>query len=119
MEPAMQITVETIGAIAVVTAVGDIDSNTAYLVEEQVLPLALPGSKVMLNLAGVPFMSSAGLRVLLAVHRRVTGEAGRVVLVGLSEEIQDTMNATGFLGFFTLADSVDSGLKLMEGPATA
>lgn len=115
----MQIDVQTIEAVAVVTAVGDIDSNTAYLVEAQVLPLALPGNKVLLNFAGVPFMSSAGLRILLAVHRRVTGEAGRVVLVGLSEEIQDTMNATGFLGFFTLADTVASGLKLMEGPTSS
>lgn len=119
MEPAIQIAVETVGTVAVVTAVGDIDGNTAYLVEEQVLPLALPGSRLLLDLTKVPFMSSAGLRVLLALHRRVTGEAGRVVLVGLSEEIRDVMNATGFLGFFTVTDTVAAGLTLIEGPPSA
>ena len=46
------------------------------------------------------YMSSAGLRMLLVIYRTIVGQGGKVVLVGLSEELQDTMALTGFLDFF-------------------
>ena len=54
-------------------------------------------------------MSSAGLRMMLLIYRQVIGGGGRVVLVGLSEDIKDTMSVTGFLDFFTMHDHVDAG----------
>jgi len=56
-------------------------------------------------------MSSAGLRMLLKLYRSVTGDSGQLVLAGISEEIQDTMEVTGFLQFFTTCSSLEEGLK--------
>jgi anti-sigma B factor antagonist len=61
-------------------------------------------------MSGVPYMSSAGLRVLLMVYRRVSGKGGRAVLVGLSEDLKDTMSLTGFLDFFAHKDSLEAGI---------
>jgi anti-anti-sigma regulatory factor len=36
------------------------------------------------------------------------------VLVGLSEEILDTMSATGFLSFFIVQDTVEAGLAALK-----
>ena len=36
-------------------------------------------------------------------------------MVGLSDEIKDTMSMTGFLDFFTLASSVEEGVRLVGG----
>ena len=44
------------------------------------------------------------------MYRTITGKWGKVVLVGLSDDIADTMSHTGFLTFFahhpTLAEGV-------------
>ena len=65
-------------------------------------------------MTGVAYMSSAGLRMLLSLYRNISGNQGRIVLVGLSVELQDTMSMTGFLGYFTLADSVEAGLQALS-----
>ncbi len=110
-----EIGVNTLQTVTAIEMAGDVDANTASLVQEQVLPLAQPGSKILLDMTKVPYMSSAGLRMLLSLYRQVTSQNGQIVLVGLSEEIRDTMHITGFLDFFTSCETVDSGLEALKG----
>lgn len=110
-----EIGLNTLQTVTAIEMAGDVDANTASLVQEQVLPLAQPGSKILLDMTKVPYMSSAGLRMLLSLYRQVTSQDGRIVLVGLSEEIRDTMHVTGFLDFFTSCETVDSGLEALKG----
>jgi len=109
----MEINVKSIGQVTVVEISGDIDSNTAPQAQERVLPLVQPGSKMLLDMSGVEYMSSAGLRVLLSTYRHIARQNGGIVLVGLGEEIKDTMSVTGFLNFFTTRDTVDEGLQAL------
>jgi anti-sigma B factor antagonist len=90
---------------------GDLDGNTAPNVQAQIIPLVVPGVKLILDMSKVPYMSSSGLRMLLVTYRMITSKSGKVILVGLSEEIQDTMAMTGFLDFFTYLQTLDDGLK--------
>jgi anti-sigma B factor antagonist len=110
----MDITIENFDQVKVLGISGDIDGKTAPQVQEQILTHMQPGSKILLDMSEVSFMSSAGLRVLLTTYRRATQEQSKVLLVGLREEIEDTMSATGFLNFFVISDSVEEGLKALE-----
>jgi len=109
----MEINVKSIGQVTVVEIAGDIDSNTAPQAQERVLPLVQPGSKILLDMSGVEYMSSAGLRILLSMYRQISRGDGGIVLVGLGEEIKDTMSVTGFLNFFMTRDTVDEGLQAL------
>lgn len=109
----MDVQVKPYGDATVVEASGDVDGSTAPILQEQVLAVAQPGCRLLLDLSQVGYMSSAGLRVMLLLHRQVSGK-GKVVLVGLNEEIQSTMSATGFLKFFTTADTLDAGKALLD-----
>jgi len=97
--------------VNVVGLAGDLDGNTAPNVQAQIIPLVVPGVKLILDMSKVPYMSSSGLRMLLVTYRMITSKSGKVILVGLSEEIQDTMAMTGFLDFFTYLQTLDDGLK--------
>ena len=110
----MEINIKTIEEVKVANLTGDIDANTAPSVTEQVLPLAEPGSKILLDMTKVPYMSSAGLRMLLSLYRQTTAKEGKLVLVGLSEDIQDTMSVTGFLDFFTTCETIEEGLAKLK-----
>jgi anti-sigma B factor antagonist len=109
----MEINVRSSGQATVVVVAGDIDSNSAPQAQEQILPLVQPAAKIILDMSGVEYMSSAGLRMLLSMYRQVSRQNGGIVLVGLAEEIKDTMSVTGFLNFFTIRDTVDEGLRAL------
>jgi anti-sigma B factor antagonist len=92
---------------------GDIDGKTAPQVQGAVLPLVTKDSVLLLDLTQVSYMSSAGLRVLLSLHRKISTENGKLVLVGVAEEIQETMSITGFIDFFTLSPNIDEALATL------
>lgn len=110
----MEVNVRTQGDVTILEASGDVDGSTAPILQEQVLAVAKPGCKLMLDMSKIDFMSSAGLRVMLLLHRQISGGSGQVVLVGLSDEIKDTMTATGFLKFFTTTNTLDEGLAVLK-----
>lgn len=84
---------------------GSIDSKTAPLVKEKITPALDAAQNVLLNLSQVDYLSSAGLRLLLLIYRAIAAKSRKLVLLGVSEEIQTVMSHTGFLKFFELADS--------------
>jgi anti-sigma B factor antagonist len=69
---------------------------------------------MVLDMSHVPFMSSAGLRVLLLLYRKISGNEGKVVLVGLSDDLRDTMSITGFLDFFTTYNTLQEGIQAVS-----
>ena len=107
----MEVTQSIVQDVNVVKLVGDLDGSNASTVQAQIMPLAVANVKMILDMSEVSYMSSAGLRMLLVMYRTINSKSGKVVLVGLSEDIQDTMSMTGFLGFFTYLETLDEGLK--------
>jgi anti-sigma B factor antagonist len=100
--------------VTLISISGDIDGSTAPSVQADILAAAAPDIKMILEMTQVSYMSSAGLRVLLAVYRQATAQNGQVVLVGLVEEIKDTMSVTGFLDFFTTTDTLDDAFAVLK-----
>jgi anti-sigma B factor antagonist len=103
----MEIEVRTTAAATVVSVAFDVDANTAPRLQELILPLITSERPVILDMSRVAYMSSAGLRVLLTTYRAARSGNARLLLAGLSEDLQDTMSATGFLGFFVTFDTLD------------
>lgn len=103
--------VEGENVIAIVS--GEIDGKSAPEVQSQLLAALQSGNRLLVDMKGVSFLSSAGLRMLLLLYRQVAAKKGKVVLVGVSEEIKDTMSMTGFINFFTLAETQEEGLLVL------
>ena len=96
----MKIKTEEQAGIRVVRLAGEINSQTAEMVQEKLLEHVDPGCKIMLDMSGVTYISSVGLRTLLLLYRTISQQDGRIVLCGLTEMVYDTMFITGFLEFF-------------------
>lgn len=111
----MDITTQEQDGVAVVAIRGQIDSQTAPAAQEQLLPLLETHAHIVMDLGQLTFMSSAGLRMMLLLYRQATARNGHVALVGLIDPIKDTMQATGFLGFFELCDSIADARKAVLG----
>jgi anti-sigma B factor antagonist len=116
-ERAMHVNVSTLEDVTLVSLAGEIDASTAPAVQREILALATGnGMRLLLDMNGVTFMSSAGLRMLLVTYRHLAASQGRVVLVGLSDDLAETMAITGFLNFFATRQTVDAGLEALRAP---
>lgn len=101
------------GQQVIATLSGEIDGKTAPQVQSELLGALQSGSRLLVDMKEVTFLSSAGLRMLLMLYRQVASRQGKVALVGVSEEIRDTMSMTGFLNFFILADTREAGISAL------
>lgn len=113
----MDINIYTEDSVTIIEVNGDIDGQTAPRWQEKILPEIGSTPKILLNMTGVSFMSSAGLRTLLVLQRKaaektIDEQNIQIILVGLSEEIRDTMAITGFLDFFTVCETIDEARNL-------
>jgi anti-sigma B factor antagonist len=86
----------------VIHVVGQVDSKTVTSLRDYIDAELKEGLPVALDLTGVPFMSSAGLRTLLTLHRKTQEMGVALALVGISNDIADTMKVTGFYDYFTI-----------------
>jgi anti-sigma B factor antagonist len=82
---------------------GSLDGKTAPEIREQLRPLLAANTKLILDFTKVDYLSSAGLRLLLLLYRELLARNGKLILIGVSEDIRTVMSHTGFLNFFTLA----------------
>lgn len=110
----MNIELEEMDGVTVATLFGELDSRTAPIVQEKLLTLPEPNGKALLDMSGVSYISSAGLRALLMLYRQMAARDGRVALVGLTENIRDVMSVTGFLDFFNDYETLEAGLAALR-----
>ena len=106
----MEISSKKVADVTVVQLAGELTAQTTSQPQEKVLQLAAPGAKMILDMTGVSFMSSAGLRMLLVLYRTIRGRGGKILLVGLSEDLRSTMSLTGFLDLFHYHPTLEAGL---------
>ncbi len=109
----MKITVSQAGKVAVTAVSGYVDGKTAPDFQAQMLELVRRAEALLIDFAEVSFISSAGYRAMLLVRQESQqGERNTpVVLAAMPEPIKDSMEATGFLSFFTVCCSVEEGLQ--------
>lgn len=98
--------------LTLVAISGDLDGKTSPQAQDKVMPLVKDNALLILDLAKVAYMSSAGLRFLLSIGQQLPDTA-RMVLVGLSQQLMDTMRVTGFLELFEVADTLEQGKAVL------
>lgn len=88
-----------------VKAVGRIDSNTAPDLEKyfnEILDGGKPG--IVFDMAEVDFISSRGLWVLLETQKACKKDKGKLVLVNVSENMQQSLDLAGVKHFIEIFD---------------
>ena len=58
--------------------------------------------QVVLDLADVPYMSSAGLRLLLTAHKAMLGNGGELQIANAQSSVREVLDITGFSDILNL-----------------
>jgi anti-anti-sigma factor len=103
--------------VIVLTPHGRIDTTTAGALETR-LASALTGAspQLVVDLSGVDYISSAGLRVLLVAARRVQATGGRLALCSMGQPVRQVFQLAGFLPLFTIQDTRDQAVAGLAPP---
>jgi anti-sigma B factor antagonist len=99
--------------VTIVFLEGSIDGKTAPVVRDELRPILAKAEDVVLDMSKVDYLSSAGLRLLLVIYREFAATNKKLVLAGLSREVEEVMSYTGFLTFFQLAPTNTQALQLI------
>jgi anti-sigma B factor antagonist len=109
----MDIREEPRGDALLVAAAGRLDSNSAPALEAVLPARAQANAKLVLDLSDVPYVSSAGLRVLLMGAKAARANGHKLVLAGLSPSVREVFDISGFTSIFAIEPDVDSALATL------
>lgn len=108
----LELTQTKIVNVTVVTLNGKLDSSNSEEIEKKILDIVDGGEKkLLLNLSSLIYISSAGLRVLLVLARKLKGDNGKLALCSMNQNITDVFDVAGFLPIFTIYQDQDEALK--------
>lgn len=112
----MTVNQEKVGDVWVGVPAGRIDSVTSPHLEEALVAALTGGERrVVLDMASVDYISSAGLRVLLVAAKRLRENGGRFVLCGLNGPVRQVFELAGFLPLFAIEPSRDRAVARVVG----
>lgn len=89
------------GTELIVAIVGRLDTTTAPQLDEEINQSITGVEKLVIDVAEMEYISSAGLRVLLSAHKKMTKQ-GSMVIRNVSEIVMDIFDVTGFSDILTI-----------------
>lgn len=81
---------------------GRLDASTSPLLEKYIEVQGVDLKELELDLDKLEYISSAGLRVLLAVHKKFKKSDGKLTVLNLNEDVWDVFLITGFSEILTI-----------------
>ncbi len=100
----MQIEAKKIDGLTTFIVTGRLNAGTAPAAEDALTEAIDAGaSRIVLNLAGVDLITSAGLRILVATSKKLSRQKGKLVLCELQSGVLHVLEISGLLTIFLVA----------------
>ena len=107
----MQIAVEKIDKGCVLKVAGRMDAASVAGFDAEFNKQIAEGVKVfVLDLADLEYISSAGLRSILAAGKKTKIQQGKIVLCSLKAMVREVFEISGFSSLFSIFDSRDAAV---------
>ncbi|HTL02465.1 MAG TPA: STAS domain-containing protein [Vicinamibacterales bacterium] len=109
----MEISERNDGKVTILSLAGKVTLGEGdVLLKDKLHSLLNQGRKdVLLNLAQVSYVDSAGLGAIVGAYTTMTREGGSLKLANVTKKLQDLLSITKLLTVFETFDSEDEGLR--------
>jgi len=101
---------DTNGNVAVVTASGRFDSETSPSLDAELTKVVGQKNKIVLDLKGVEYLSSAGLRAIVKALQASQKAGGGVKLACVSVSVETVLRTVGMMEMLKAFSSVDDAV---------
>lgn len=95
--------------VTVIAPVGRIDSTTSETLDKQIAARVAAGDRrIVIDFSGVEYISSAGLRVMLTLAKKLRDLKGQLALAALGDSVRQVFELAGFLPLFAVEPTRDA-----------
>ena len=99
----MQITTNISNQNLIISLSGRLDTVTSPQLEEEINRSSFDEIEtVTLNMRSLEYISSAGLRVILMLHKKLAGTNGKLKLINVNDMIMEIFTMTGMDSFLEI-----------------
>jgi len=110
------INVELLDDLIILAPTGRLDTDTSTLLEDRVREgVESEKDVMMIEMNGVDYVSSFGLRVILGAAKKFSAKGGKLILCGLQKDVLNVFRISGFLKILTVADTREAALESLSG----
>ena len=107
----MTIAIEPTDKAHIIALEGQVNSSNAATVETEVLAVVNQGAKnVLLNMTELSYISSAGLRVVLVLAKRLKQAGGKLVIYGMQPHVREVFDISGFMAILNVVATRDDAV---------
>ena len=111
----MDVSEQQIGRVWVVTARGRLDGATCGQFTQRAEALVTGKEpRLLVDFSGVEFVSSAGLRSVLALVKKVKAAQGALALCGVQPAVREVLEITGFAGMIDIHPERSAALSALS-----
>ena len=111
----MEISGETVGGVSVVTARGRLDGAASGPFADQVQALiGADRPKLLIDFSGIDFVTSAGLRAVLLILKKVKSVNGKFALCGVQASVREVLEISGFASMIQIHPGREAALAAMS-----
>lgn len=108
----MNLAVEKVGDVLVAQLEGQINSANATGLEADLMGHVDKGQyKIVLDLARLNYISSAGLRVVLMLAKRLKQGGGALSLCNIQPAVREVFDISGFLAILPVRDTREDAIS--------
>jgi len=103
---------ETKGEILILHIKGRLDALSSPTAEKKIFDAINSGQqKMLLDMAGVTYLSSAGMRMLLSTSKKLRSLSGKLAISGMPANVLDVLKMSGFDHVLELFKSEEEAMR--------
>jgi len=107
----MEISVTESGDVRILSFKGNLDTNTSPEAENEINGLIEAGAqKLLANFENLDYISSAGLRILLATAKKLKASQGDLKICCLNDTVQEVFDISGFATILSVSKTEEEAL---------
>ena len=108
----MEITEQKSAGVVTLRLAGRLDTTTAPAFEDKILGRIESGERhVVIDLAQLDYISSAGLRVIVLAGKRLSAANGKMALCSLKDRVREVFDIAGLSSIFSIYGSHDDATR--------
>jgi anti-sigma B factor antagonist/stage II sporulation protein AA (anti-sigma F factor antagonist) len=107
----VEINVEQEGDILIVRLDGRLDASTTPVVEKKLAKVLEASKKMAIDFTNVDYLSSAGMRLLLSMTKKMHAKEGQICFFGMSEDVLEIIRMAGFERILKIFNTKSEALK--------
>jgi anti-sigma B factor antagonist len=96
--------------VVVVALSGELDLSTAPALRERLLAICDSGKSIVLDFRNVTFADSTTLGVLVATHKRLRDQHGRLTIANVDPSVRQVFAITSLDSFIPICDSREGAI---------